>query len=244
MSKRHGDHLLSQHRRRAFVLIGVVALIALAAATEPVQEVLLAGIESAGNVIQRHSVLGAVVFVLLSAASAMVVFFSTAIVTPIAVEAFGTIPTLLLLWTGWVLGGMTAWAIGRYFGARVVSWFVDSARLRAYEERASRLVDFRHVLLFQLAVPSEIPGYVLGLAGCRFRTFVLGMAIAELPFAVGAVYLGESFLHGRYLAILALGIAGVAITWLAFHRVSSASAAETAPQDEISPRVTEGAGGG
>jgi uncharacterized membrane protein YdjX (TVP38/TMEM64 family) len=77
------------------------------------------------------------------------------------------------------------------------------------------------VLLFQLAVPSEIPGYALGLAGCRFRPFVLGMALAELPYAVGAVYLGESFLRRDYVTFVGLGIAGVTLSWLALHSLAA-----------------------
>ncbi|MGZ8851966.1 MAG: VTT domain-containing protein, partial [Thermoanaerobaculia bacterium] len=88
--------------------------------------------------------------------------------------------------------------------------------LREYERRASRLVTFGHVLLFQLAVPSEIPGYVLGLTGCRFRTFVAAVALGELPYAIGAVYLGESFLQRNYVLLFTIGIAGIALSWAAF----------------------------
>ncbi len=82
------------------------------------------------------------------------------------------------------------------------------------------MVSFRHVLLFQLAVPSEIPGYVLGLAGCRLRTYAAAIALGELPFAIGAVYLGESFLQRNYLLLLAIGVASVALSWAMFRRAS------------------------
>jgi uncharacterized membrane protein YdjX (TVP38/TMEM64 family) len=136
------------------------------------------------------------------------------VLTPVAVDAFGALPALGLLWLGWVLGGVAAYGVGRFLGRPVVSWLVSAPRLQEYGARAERLVAFRHVLLFQLSVPSEIPGYVLGLAGCRFRTFVLGMALAELPFAAGTVYLGESFLRRNYPALILLAVAGVLFTWL------------------------------
>jgi uncharacterized membrane protein YdjX (TVP38/TMEM64 family) len=82
-------------------------------------------------------------------------------------------------------------------------------------------VSFRRVLLFQLAVPSEIPGYVLGLSGCRLRTFIAATALGELPFAIGAVYLGESFLQRNYFLLLAIGMAGVALSWAAFRRATA-----------------------
>jgi len=83
------------------------------------------------------------------------------------------------------------------------------------------MVSFGHVLLFQLAVPSEIPGYVLGLAGCRFRTYAAAMALGELPFAIGAVYLGESFLQRNYVLLLAIGISGAALSWMVFRRAAA-----------------------
>lgn len=215
------DRFLQQHRRRLALLVLLVLGITAVAATGPLHRAIVSIIARAEPVIQQHAVAGAVVFVLLSAISAIAFFFSTAVITPLAVEAFGPLLTLSLLWLGWILGGITAYAIGRHFGRRVVSWFVDPLRIRDYEHRAKRLVSFRHVLLFQLAVPSEIPGYVLGLAGCRFRTFVIAMALGELPFAVGAVYLGESFLERNYALLLAIGIAGIAFSWMMFRRAAA-----------------------
>ena len=216
------DRFAQQHRRHLAQFLLLVVVATGVAATAPLHRAVLAGIAAAEPVIRQHALAGAIVFVVLSALSAIAFFFSTAVLTPVAVEAFGPVTTLCLLWLGWVLGGMAAFAIGRRFGARVVSWFIDPIRLRDYERRAKRLVSFRHVLLFQLAVPSEIPGYVLGLAGCRFRTFVIAMAIGELPFAAGAVYLGESFLERNYLLLLGIGMTGAAFTWMMFRRAARA----------------------
>jgi uncharacterized membrane protein YdjX (TVP38/TMEM64 family) len=212
------QRLIQHHRRRLALLFLLVLILTGIAATRPLHRAIVAIIATAEPVIQQHAVAGAVVFVVLSAISAIVVFFSTAVVTPVAVEAFGPLTTLALLWLGWILGGVTAYFIGRCLGHRVASWFVDPVRLRDYERRAKRLSSFRHVLLFQLAVPSEIPGYVLGLAGCRFRTFVIAMALGELPFAIGAVYLGESFLERNYVLLLSIGIAGIVFSWIMFRR--------------------------
>lgn len=237
------EQFVRQYRKRAVTLFLVVVIATAIAATEPLHRAVRAVIELAEPVIERHAVAGAILFVVLSALSAMVVFFSTAVITPIAVDAFGPVTALLLLWLGWILGGLTAFAIGRFLGRRVVSWFVDPWRLRGYERRASRIVTFGHVLLFQLAVPSEIPGYVLGLAGCRFRVYALAMALGELPFAIGAVYLGESFLERNYLLLFVIGIGGLALTWLAFRRTASwwmttsdATAPASSPASSRMPR--------
>jgi CBS domain-containing protein/uncharacterized membrane protein YdjX (TVP38/TMEM64 family) len=205
-----------RHSRRAALLIVAVLVVAVVAAAEPLRDAVTVAVSAAEPVMGRHPVGGGLLFVLWSAVSAMLVFFSAAVVMPIAIEAFGPWTTLLLVWIGWWIGGVTAFAIGRRFGRRIVRWFVDPRRLREYEERAATLATFGHILLFQLAVPSEIPGYVLGLSGCRFRRFALAMAIAEIPFAVGAVYLGSSFLEGNALVVALVGLAGVAITVIAF----------------------------
>ena len=232
----HTDRFAQQHRRRLALLLLLVLVVTAVAATGPLHRGILSLIATAAPVIQQHDVTGAVVFVLLSAISALVFFFSTAVITPVAVEAFGPFAAFLLLWLGWIIGGMTTYAIGRHFGRRVVSWFVDPLRIRDYEHRARRLVSFRHVLLFQLAVPSEIPGYVLGLAGCRFRTFVIAMALGELPFAIGAVYLGESFLDRNYVLMLAIGITGIAFSWVMFRRAATTWSSDGKTSDTRSMR--------
>jgi len=220
-----------QHRRRIVILLVMIGAIALVAAIEPLHRVARSVVALAEPIIHQHAVAGAIVFVLLSALSAMVVFFSTAVITPIAVDAFGPLLTLLLLWLGWILGALAAYAIGRFFGRRVVTWFLDPRKLQEYERRAERLVSFRHLLLFQLAVPSEIPGYVLGLSGCRLRTFAAAAALGELPFAIGAVYLGESFLQRNYFLLLTIGITGVGFSWLAFRRATAMWSSEGTSND-------------
>ena len=225
------DRLARQHRLRLALLLLLVAIAAAVAATRTLHEAVLSIVAAAAPVMQQHVLAGAVLFVLLSALSAIVFFFSTALITPVAVDAFGPVATFLLLWLGWILGGIAAYAIGRTFGRPIAKWLLDPLRLRDYERRAGRLVTFRHVLVFQFAVPSEIPGYVLGLTGCRFRTFVIAMALGELPFALGAVSLGESFLEGNYLLFLAIGVAGVAFSWMTFRRAAKAWSSDGKPSD-------------
>jgi uncharacterized membrane protein YdjX (TVP38/TMEM64 family) len=237
-----GDRLARQHRRRFVILLAVVLAATLVAATEPLHRATRSILALAQPVIEQHAVAGAVVFVLASGLSAMVVFFSTAVLTPIAVEAYGPTTTVLLLWLGWILGGLTAYAIGRHFGRRVVSWFVDPWRLRNYEQRARTAVSFGHVLLFQLAVPSEIPGYVFGLARYRFWTFAAAMALGELPFAIGAVFLGSSFLERNYVLLFAIGTGGVLLSWLAFRRAAKVWKGTTPPRRPADPRASASGG--
>ena len=233
------DRFVWQHRRRLASFLLLILVATGVAASGPLHRAVLSVIAAAEPVIREHAVAGAVVYVALSALSAIVFFFSTAVITPVAVDAFGPLAALAMLWFGWILGGITAYWIGRRFGRKVVNCLIDPVHIRNYERRARQLVSFRHMLLFQLAVPSEIPGYVLGLAGCRFRTFVLAIALGELPFAVGAVYLGESFLNRNYALMLAIGILGGTFSWITFQRAAKIWASDGKTSDPEAGSVND-----
>jgi uncharacterized membrane protein YdjX (TVP38/TMEM64 family) len=101
----------------------------------------------------------------------------------------------------------------------VIRWFVSRERVEYYSKRISSEAGFFTVLLFQIALPSEIPGYVLGTVKYRFPVYLAVLAIAELPFAIGAVYLGEGFVTRNYLLLIGIGIAGITFSALAFHHL-------------------------
>ena len=69
--------------------------------------------------------LGKLVFVLVSALSAMLAFFSSAVVVPVAVYAWGNATTLALLWGAWLLGGIGSYVVGRTLGRRVAAWAIS-----------------------------------------------------------------------------------------------------------------------
>lgn len=206
-----GREVLS-HRRRALIFVLMIAALILAAASETLHDTLYSGIAAAGGFIQENPISGAVLFIILAAFSAMVVFFSTALMIPIAIYTWGRSATLLLLWIGWLLGGVLSYAVGRYPGRRMLRWLVPRNRVERYEEIISAAASFPRVLLFQLAFPSEVPGYVLGSVGYRFKVYLAALALAELPFALGAVYLGESFLHRDYPWLIALAAGGALLS--------------------------------
>ena len=207
--------VMNEHRRRALVVSLLLALLVAIAAFQPLHDALAGWSARAGALIQGHGVAGPIVFLLLATLSAMLAFFSTAVLIPITVTAWGKTATLLLLWTGWFLGGVISFAIGRLLGRPVVRHVLAAERLDQYERQIQQLVGFPQLLLLQLALPSEIPGYVTGMLRFRARRYFLALAIAELPFAAGAMFLGESFLHGNLLTVILIGAAGIAMTWTA-----------------------------
>jgi len=203
------------YQHRVWVLALLLAAAAGLAASDAVRTVLRDGLEQARVIILAHPSLGKIVFVLVSVLSAMLAFFSSAVIVPVAVYAWGKLTTLVLLWGAWFLGGLASYLIGRTLGHRVAAWAISPARLSYYAARISDRAEFRMILLFQLALPSEIPGYVLGVVRCRPGVYAVALALAELPFAIGAVYLGQSFVRGDYLLLVGLGIAGIALSTLA-----------------------------
>jgi uncharacterized membrane protein YdjX (TVP38/TMEM64 family) len=187
--------------------------------SDTLHRAVLQAFDVAEVIVSTHPALGMVLFVVFSALSALLAFFSTAVLTPVAVAAWGEAVSLLLLWSGWTIGGMCAYGIGRSLGRRVVVGLISTATLERFEERMSRQAPFGLILLFQLALPSEVPGYVLGLARYPFPKYLAALAIAEFPYAVGTIYLGSSFLERRTLPLVAVAIAVAAFSAWALNRL-------------------------
>jgi uncharacterized membrane protein YdjX (TVP38/TMEM64 family) len=220
------DRIPLEHLKRfGWLILGILAIVLLAIA-DVIHDPLQQGIEFAEGWIRRHPVWGAVAFVVFSMLAAMVAFFSSAVLVPSAVLAWGEGVTVALLWVGWFLGGITSYGLGKLFGHRVVGWLISRERLDRYSGVITEKAGFGRVLLFQLALPSEIPGYVLGTLRYRFAIYAAALAIAEIPFALGAVLLGKSFLERNFIAILSIGAVGLLLMLLAvwsWSRVRSSS---------------------
>lgn len=54
----------------------------------------------------------------------MLAFVSSIVLIPVAVHVWGPIACAGLLWIGWFLGGVAAYAVGRYFGRPIVERLV------------------------------------------------------------------------------------------------------------------------
>jgi uncharacterized membrane protein YdjX (TVP38/TMEM64 family) len=168
-------------------------------------------------VITGHPLAGALAFTILAAASAMLAFFSSVVLVPVAVQAWGQTVTLLLLWAGWLLGGMGGYGIGRWLGRPLVRTLAGGERLARYQQLVTRHAPFPMVLLLQLALPTEVPGYLLGTLRYRFGLYVLALALAELPYVLGTVYLGDLYLKRQDVRLLLIGGLGIALVAGSFH---------------------------
>ena len=207
-STTHDTLLLSQPApvwRRAALLLLLCAGLAAIAASESVHEEVLDLLAACESVIDTYPLLGPIAFILFAAASAMLAFISVAVIVPIGAYAWGAPLTTLYLWTGWLIGGLLSYAVGRAFGRSLLMWVSPRAAVRL-ERLVRHDGSFALVLLLQLSLPSELLGYALGTARYRFKAYVAVLALGELPYAIGAVVLGESFVAGQTWMLLFGGI--------------------------------------
>jgi uncharacterized membrane protein YdjX (TVP38/TMEM64 family) len=201
------------------LVLGLLLLIGLLA--EDVHHAILRIAQAVQDVASDHPVWAIVMVLLFAALSAMLAFVSSAVIAPFVANTWGTPLACLLLWAGWLLGGVLSYTVGRYLGRPVIRQLASPSLLARYEERISRRTPFGMVLLFQLALPSEIPGYLLGLVRYRFARYVLSLGLAELPYAVATVFLGTGIVERRVTLVLAVGSAAALLsawTYYALHR--------------------------
>lgn len=200
---------------------------ALLLSVDAVYEGLQSALSTAEPLIAAHPFLGAIVFVVLAAISAVLAFFSSALLLPAAVYTWGSSVTFALLWLGWLLGGICTYALGRALRRPQQGLSRAPSRLDFYVERVPSEVTFALVLLLCLALPSELPGYLCGYLGVRLRTYVSALALAELPYAFGAVLLGGGVVNREIGGVIAFGLLGAALSsyalWVLHKRLDQPS---------------------
>ncbi len=203
---------MNVHHRRAVVVALICTTLALLVSVDAVYEHLQRALSAAEPLIARHPFMGAIVFVFLAAVSAILAFFSSALLLPAAVFTWGNTLTLGLLWLGWLLGGIGTYALGRGLRRPHEEAPATSSQFEFYRQRVAGEATFAVVLLLCLALPSEVPGYLCGYLGVRFRTYFAALALAELPYAGGAVLLADGVVNRHVGWLVAFGLLGAALS--------------------------------
>lgn len=188
-------------RLSAVLLLGIALLLLI---TYVLRDEFLAMVVWGGEAIRESPVWGAVIFFFASACSVLFLFLSSVLLVPSAVLVWGKWLTFLLLSAGWLVGWVATYAIGRFFRDRAL---VERSLSRQRFSNPSLLsgdLPFSFVLIVILSLPAEIVGYALGVARYPFRSFMLALALVEVPFAYLVVFIGESFF--RENAALFIGL--------------------------------------
>lgn len=162
----------------------------------------------------------AAVFVLLAIVSEILSFFTSTPLVPIAVALWGKKITLSLLFGGWFIGACLGYYIA-YAASHLLKEFKIFKKIKKYREQLGDSSEFMLMTLFRLAVPSEIGIFTLGFLHYNFWRHLLIVFIADLPFAILAIYSSTALVgpHPIYFAFLmAAGLVAMSTFIYFFHR--------------------------
>ncbi len=217
----------------AVLLLGLVALLIF---SDGIHSLLVRALAEADRTAATHPVWAVTLVVGFSAVAAMLAFVSSWIVVPFAVFTWGTTGALLILWTGWLIGGAGTYAIGRFLGRPAVRWLVSAPTLGGYEDRISHHSPFGIILLAQFALPSEIPGYLLGIVRYPFHRYLAALAIVELTYGVATIYLGVGIVQRRAAPVIAAAAALILVgAWTAYGLRRQLARERRAPSSPADP---------
>ena len=215
---------LKQTMRRVGAVALVLVMVGLLVSPLGIHRAFVEILQQADRIAADHPIWAMIIVVAFAAVAAMLAFVSSWIVVPFAVFTWGTTGALLLLWTGWLLGGAGTYAIGRFLGRPAARWLVSTPVLARYEERISHRTPFGVVLLAQFALPSEVPGYLLGVVRYPFFRYLAALATVELTYGIATIYLGVGVVARRAVpvisAVAALVLAAAGAGYLLGRRIA------------------------
>ena len=102
------------------------------------------------------------IYIGLAALSVMLSPFSIVPFSIIAISIWGKLLALIYVMIGSLLGASIAYVIGAQAIHRVMKFVVPADQIRRYTEVINEKSSFLLVALFFLAMPVEVPAYVLG----------------------------------------------------------------------------------
>jgi len=143
----------------------------------------------------KNELLAILVFVLTSALAALISPLTNIPLVPIATLIWGPVPTIIFLLSGWLVGDIVAYLIGRYLGYKAVSYVVSVEKLDDWSNMVKRRTSFSTAFLLRVALPAEL-GYAFGIIRYPAGSYIAVTFLAELPFAIISTYASEAVLLG------------------------------------------------
>ncbi len=201
-------------------LVGPIVLVIIIAvifwSSYSLQSYFFATADALEQYMQAHHAIGVGVFVGLAAVSAILSPFSSTVLLPFAVAIWGLTLSILLLTLGWLLGGLAAYAIGIYAAYPLLRGFLPVKKIQRYEQQLPRGKQFWIVLLFRLALPSELGSYFLGIIRYPFWKYFTVTLVSEFVFAVIVISIAGAIIERQPLLFILWIAAAVGVTFVAF----------------------------
>jgi uncharacterized membrane protein YdjX (TVP38/TMEM64 family) len=175
-------------------LAGVALLAGLVFAIPELHEAALAAVHGETDKVQSEiaslGIAGPLLILVLTLIHA-VVFYPAEIVDAAAGLAYGFLPALLLVMTGWILSGLACFFVGRSVARPLLDRWFGSERFERIEARIERggakaLIAARLIPIF----PFSIVCYAAGAARVPVWRFTWTTAVGYLPITAIAVYFG------------------------------------------------------
>jgi len=166
--------------------------------------------------IEQHPIFALIVFVSISAISMLLGMISSIPIVPLAITAWGTTITMLLLLFGWLAGGSLSYLIGRYAGYPFVGMIVGRQKIEKWILKLESRMTFLLLLLFRLATPSET-GYLFGIFRYNFWKYLLITFLSELPITFLIVYTSDAFVQNNWRLFTILFSSGIILILLVYY---------------------------
>jgi len=175
-------------------LAGVALLAGLVFAIPELHEAALAAIHGETDKVQSEignlGIAGPLLILVLTLVHA-VVFYPAEIVDAAAGLAYGFLPALLLVMTGWVLSGLACFFVGRSVARPLLDRWFGTGRFERIEARIERggakaLIAARLIPIF----PFSIVCYAAGAARVPVWRFTWTTVVGYLPITAISVYFG------------------------------------------------------
>lgn len=173
--------------------------------------------------IENHKLLGIIVFLVISALSAILSPFSSIPLIPITAAIWGNTITIAMLLIGWLGGGITSYYLGSLTGYSLAKKIFSPQKAEYYKNGVSAQTNFLTVLIFRLAMPTEIAGYILGTIKYNFTKYLIATTLAETPFAFISVYSSEALLEvnkNKFIFFIFLTIALIGAMLYFFKKIN------------------------
>jgi len=163
--------------------------------------------------IGEHPVFGAGIYVVLLAASVVLLPFSSMPLLPLATRCFGVGLTALLSAAGWWAGCLIAFQIAR-LGRRYLERFTSLEAVDRLEGKVPEDVGFGGIVVLRMILPVDVVSFALGLLKrLRFRTYAVASLVGILPFSFVWSYAGGQLGTGQFVtfALVVVGMATVVL---------------------------------